>query len=322
MKFFAIPLLIIFSCSAFAQVVNQNHTLYQQMNPQECGISGDPNALGIIVQTVYRAKPDGYHVIFTTSFIGKTVLDVEAQMNKKIDSLIASVQRLKIQPKDVLAEVTTLDPIFDFSIAGNSDKPSGYKITETMTFHVKDFSTIRYLAKVCLDFEIYDLTHVTPYILQPDKIYDTLAQKSVDILEFKKELSRKIGYGAVDGKAYFRKCRNVYYPNDMHLIAKIQNSRMYMHDLSQNSDLDYSRNLRVDNYNNLDLRSVDFVYNPNIIEPTIDFHYRIDYNYIFPPTEEELAAEKEKNDVEKVFYILNEEGKLEQLEFGKKKKDD
>lgn len=317
MKLFFPTLFVFLSFASSAQVINQNHTLYQQLNPQECGISGDPDALGIIVQTVYRAKPDGYQVIFTTSFIGKTVLDVETKMNKKTDSLILAVGKIGISPENVLPEITSFDPIFEIRISETAENPSGYKVTETITFNVSDFSKIRYLAKICLDYQIYDLIHVTPYILNPDTIYDTLAEKSVEILEFKKELSRKIGYGAVDGKAYFKKCRNVYYPNDMHLVAKIQNSRMYMHDLSQNSEIEYNRNLKVDSYNNLDLRSVDYVYNPNIIEPTIDFHYRIDYNYIFPPTEEELAEKEKENKVEKVFYILNEEGELQQLEFGK-----
>ncbi|MCR9171284.1 MAG: hypothetical protein NXI10_02245 [bacterium] len=320
MNYFLTLTLIALTFICKAQVINKQHTLYQQGNPQECGITGDPNALSMIIQTVYRAKPDGYHAIFTTSFIGKSVLDVESQMNKKTDSLITAVGKLGIEPRDVLAEMTTLDPIFDVGLNGSSNQPSGYKVTENITFHVRDFNTIRYLAKTCLDFQIYDLTHVTPYVLQPDLIYDTLAAKSVEILEFKKELSRDIGYGAADGKAYFRKCRNVYYPNDMHLVAQIQNSRMYMHDLSQNSDIAYNRNLRVDSYNNLDLRSVDYVFNPNIIEPTIDFHYRIDYNYVFPPDEEE-ESENDEN-VEKVFYILNEEGELQQLSFGKKKKED
>ena len=321
MKNILFALTVLTSQLVNAQVVNQNHTLYNQGNPQECGITGDPNTLSMIIQTVYRAKPDGYHAIFTTSFIGKTVLDVEMQMNKKTDSLIGAVKSLDIQREDVLAEMTTLDPIFDIGLNGTSSTPSGYKVTETLTFHVRDFKTIRYLAKLCLDFQIYDLTHVTPYVLNPDKIYDTLAQKSIEILEFKKDLSRQIGYGAVDGKAYFRKCRNVYYPNDMHLVAQINNSRMYMHDLSQNSDISYNRNLRVDSYNNLDLRSVDYVFNPNILEPTIDFHYRIDYNYVFPPSEEETKEDKDDN-IEKVFYILNEEGELQQLSFGKKKKED
>ncbi|XOV66615.1 MAG: hypothetical protein ACFHU9_13395 [Fluviicola sp.] len=319
MKYLICTLFLTQILVAYAQVINKNHTLYNQHNPQECGITGDPDAFSMIIQTVYRAKPDGYHAIFTTSFIGKSVLDVETQMNKKTDSLINAVRTLGIQPEDVLAEMTALDPIFDIGLNGSSDKPSGYKVTENITFHVKDFNTVRYLAKKCLDFEVYDLIHVTPYVLQPDLIYDTLAAKSIEILEFKKDLSRSIGYGAADGQAYFRKCRNVYYPNDMHLVAQVQNSRMYMHDLSQNSNIEYKRNLRVDSYNNLDLRSVDYVYNPHIIEPTIDFHYRIDYNYIFPPEEDE---EEEKNEnVEKVFYILNEEGELQQLSFGKKKED-
>lgn len=318
MRYLLILLLVQSTLIASGQIINQNHSMYNVGNPQECGITADPNALGIIVQTVYRAKPDGYQIIFTKSFIGKDVETVEALMNKKTDSLIRAASSLGIKRSNVLAEITSLDPIFEIGLNTSSEKPAGYKITENITFDVQQFSTIRYLAKTCLDFEIYDIVHVTPYVLNPDAIYDTLAEKSVEILNFKKELSKKIGYSGADGKAYFRKCRNVYYPTDMDLKATIHNSRMYMHSLDQNSEIDLRRSVQVDAYNNLDLRSVDYVFHPNTLEPTIDFHYRIDYNYIFPPEEEE--EESQEQDGEKVFYILTSEGELQKLEFGSGKK--
>lgn len=304
-----------------AQVINQsvNSPVYfnQANYTSGCGIMATEYEVGITVQTVYRARPDGYHVVFTTSFIGRDVEDVEIKMNKKIDSLIAAVQTLKIERRDVLAEVLSLDPIFAFDLNSvASASPIGYKVSENITFHTRDFQTIRYLSKICLDFKIYDIVHITPYVRNADRIYDTLADKSVEILNFKKELSKKIGHGFSNGKANFTKCKNVIYPSDSYLRSQLRNSRLYMHSPDQNSDVDLMRNVQVDTYEALNLKNADYVFNPEILEPAIQFYYRINYNYINPPEKpEKKEGEEETHEAERVFYILDNKGELRKVEF-------
>lgn len=319
MKHYITLLLCLLAITSQGQTIN---TQFNNMIPNdygECGINAGPHAIGIVVQTVYRARPDGYHIVFTTSFIGENVEEVENKMNKKIDSLIGQVKSLDIEPQEVLAEVTSLDPIFATTINGSgSSEPIGYKITENITFQVDDFKTIRHLAKTCMDFKIYDIVHVNPYVFDADKIYDTLADKTVEILDFKKELCKKIGHGFVGGAANFYKCKNVIYPSDAYLRSQIKNSRLYMHNINQNSAIDISRTVNIDSYQSLDLKTADYVFHPQIIEPVIEFYYRINYNYVIPPSEEEKkkAKEEEKEDEpEKVFYILDSKGDLKKIEF-------
>ena len=316
MKVFYILTLCLLTLSAQGQIINTQFNNSIPNGYKECGIRADPNTVSIVVQTVYRAKPDGYHIVFTTSFIGENVEDVERIMNKKIDSLIGAVKTLHIEPKHILAEVTSLDPIFATTINGSgSTEPIGYKVSENITFQVADFRTIRHLAKTCMDFKIYDIVNVTPYVFNSDKIYDTLANKTVEILDFKKELSKKIGRGFSDGSANFYKCKNVIYPSDAYLRSQIKNSRIYMHNINQNSAIDINRSVSVDSYQSLNLQNADFVFHPDIIEPVIEFYYRINYNYVVPPKEEELVDEEEKNSPDKVFYILDSSGELRKIEF-------
>lgn len=316
-------LITLFVCQmtifSMGQTIN---TKFNDQTPNSfgtCGIRATPHETGIIVQTVYRAKPDGYKVVFTTSFIGENVEKVELKMNKKIDSLIVSVGDLKINAHEVLTEVISLDPIFGTSILGDASlDPIGYKVTENITFQVNDFKTIRYLAKTCMDFEIYDIAFIQPYVFDPDRIYDTLANKTVEILDFKKDLCKKIGHGLGGGTASFSKCKNVIYPSDAHLRSQIRNSRLYMHNINQNSAIDITRTVDVNYYQGFDLSKADYEFHPDLIEPAIEFYYQINYNYIIPPSEEELEKAKkqeEENAPQKVFYILDNNGELKKVEF-------
>ncbi|HXC05838.1 MAG TPA: hypothetical protein VNZ86_13845 [Bacteroidia bacterium] len=52
-------------------------------------IVAEENTIAITTKVIYNAIPDGYHVTYTKSFIGKSVADVEQQMNrvKTIDAI-------------------------------------------------------------------------------------------------------------------------------------------------------------------------------------------------------------------------------------------
>ncbi|MFT5860263.1 MAG: hypothetical protein ACI865_002372 [Flavobacteriaceae bacterium] len=313
---FLLPLFLgALSFSAATQTVNTQFSDLQPNTNANWGIMANALTVAIKVQTVYRAKPDGYHILFTTSFIGKDVEAVELKMNKKIDSLIGSVEALEILPKDVLTEVTSLDPIFETNFSEQSpDTPMGYKITQNINFNIADFRTIRYLAKICMEFKIYDIVYVKPYIFNADVIYDTLAEKSVQILDFKKELSKNIGHAPEGGKVHFTKYKNVIYPSDSYLRSQIRNSRLYMHNINQNSEIDIRRNVQTNSYQELNLTNADYVFNPHLIEPAIEFYYQIHYNLVHPP-EKKDKDEEEKDDIEKIFYILDGEGQLKKIEF-------
>ena len=313
MKLSPIILVLLLAPSANSQVIN-HHFNETDPNPQRgYGIVAQPHDIRIIVNTVYRAKPDGYHITFTTSFIGKTVEEVEAVMNKKMDSLIERVKEHNIQPTDVVVEVAALDPIFPLHFENEqSSAPMGYKITENLTFHVRQFQTARYLAKSCMDFGIYDIVRVQPYVLQADKIYDTLADKTVEILDFKKDLCQRVGRLFTSGVASFTKSKQVIYPSDAYLRSQLKSSRLYMHDVRQNSEVLSSRIVTVDQYRPLDLRDADFVFHPDLVVPAIEFYYQISYNYLIPEEEEE---KEEAPDGERTFYILDNQGELKKISF-------
>src|SRR4051812_21389115 len=98
--------LILFT-SAFAansQVANKNYN--QDRNSKllnsENEIVATENSISIITKVIYNAVPDGYHITYTTSFIGKSIEEVEALMNKKMDSLVKKVRSINLSRKDIV----------------------------------------------------------------------------------------------------------------------------------------------------------------------------------------------------------------------------
>ena len=296
-----------------AQIINNEFNNRNTEYQNGCGIVGTDYSLKIKASSLYRAKPEGYHITYTTTFIEKTAESVEAKMNLKIDSLIESVSSIGLEAKDVVVDLISYDPIFATGIENSSTRiPIGFKVTENISFDVKNFEMLRLLTIKCTELEIYDILNVQPYISNMDEIYAQLSSKTLDILEFKKSTSERLGWKTEGGKMNFQKCHNVYYPSDSYLKSVLRNSSLYMHDISQNSEINIVRNVQVNSFSSIDLKNADFIFHPDELGPVIQFHYQIIYNYNKPIEKEESIEEKNK---EKLFYILDKEGELKKLSF-------
>lgn len=281
---------------------------------QNYEINANPYRLEILTKVLYNAKPDGYHLTYSKSFISKSVEAVELMMNKETDALIAAVKQIGITQDDVWVDVVSLDPVFEFYLRDTMDRRAdGYKITENITFKVKDIALLRHLSKICLDYEVYDLLKIQPFIENAQPILDTLMNKSLDLLNRKKSMSESVGWKIRGGNVSFKERTDVFYPNERYLKSIISNqSAIYQHQLGENTTVQYFRQLNANNYNNYNHKQADYVYHANVNEPVIQFYMESIYTYKKP----EPPKEEEKS-LERVIYMMGKDGNLQQLKLEK-----
>ncbi len=309
MKNLTLSFAMLIGLTANCQMVNKQYNQERNKNffNNENEIVATENSISIITKVIYNAIPDGYHITYTTSFIGKSVEDVEYRMNIKIDSLIKKVHDLKMSRKDIVVDVISLDDSI----------PIGYKIVENITFNIKGISVIRELSKTCLKYGIYDLINAQAYLDNSKIIYDSLSDKTVEILNMKKKLCTQIGWAFTGGKTTLTKFKDVFYPSERYLNSYISNATLYKHHVSQNSTISMERKVDVDNYFNLNLKDADFVFNANSTSPVIQFYFQLNYVYTKSDTEaemrEKIKKEEEKKS-DKIFYIIDKTGNLKKVE--------
>ncbi len=308
---------ILASIHLTSQIINKAH--HQNSDYKSCfeepGIVAKPYEVSIITKVIYNAIPDGYQVAYTTSFIGKSAADVENKMNKKIDNLIARLSTLDIDKKDVAVDVISLDPVFD--IYRNETLPKEYKITENITFDVKDLNVVRRLAKVCLDFGIYDIIDVQAYIKNSKFIYDSLASKTVQLLNMKKKFCTDLGWKFEGGNTTIAKSKDVFYPSERYLKSYLTNNGFYKHEMSQNTSINQQRTVDVDNYTALNYKNADYIFNSSYSPPVIQFYYELHYGYVKKDLEAEEKEKKKKEEgskQDKIYFIIDKDGNLKKIE--------
>ncbi len=285
------------------------------------GIKASPYHINITTKILYNAKPDGYYITFTKSFISESVANVEAMMNRTTDQVMAQAKELNIAPEEVHIDLVALDPIFGLnsnSRDSNGTQPIGYKITENISFNVPDIKVMRALYQICLQHDIYDLISVQAYLLDSKPILDSLNKKSIEILEMKKEFSTDIGWEFKGGKMSFQKNKKVFYPNMRYLKSLVRNNNhdIYQHHLSQNTSIEHTRSLQYTQHYTFDYQHADFIFNAGLQTPSIQFFYEVLYSYQKINKEEEERKKLEKEEKQKktnTLYRIDADGKLQEV---------
>ena len=223
-----------------------------------------------------------------------------------------------VQKEEIVIDVLSLDPLFDTSLRDSSSiAPIGFKLVQNITINAANIEELRPIVTTCLNHKIYDIIDIKAYIKNTKVLYDSLKQKSLEIINYKKELCEGLGYSFSGGKASFKNYKQVIYPNERYLKSYVTSTSLYKHHLSESSDINIQRELDIDNYYTLDLKSADFIFNSEITKPVIQVYYQIDYAYT-KKNEEAIAAAKEEAEAfknrERVYFIVNDEGELERLD--------
>lgn len=311
---------VFLTANLFGQKMNKSfNDQTESYNHAKHSIQVNGNHLTIQTKVIYNAIPDGYHISYTYTSISKTVESLEELTLAKRERLLKAIKKIKLQAKDMVVDVIALDPIFGMHTdTAAMPKPTGYRSTHNVTFNIKDIGQVDDLSRICFEEKIYDIIDVTPYLITVKQIEDSLAKKSIEILNNKKALAGDIGFVISDGKVNFQKDKNTIYPSERYLKSYINNSSLYKHHFSQNSAVSYNRKVDIDSYYNLDLRDADFVFNSKEVRPVIQFVYTINYGFIKRDREAEARQKEERderNKLKKDIYILDKNGQLRKASF-------
>ncbi len=309
------------SCLSYSQLDNQNYnaTRNPALGGVEKNIYGNIHNMTFQTEVIYNAIPDGYQITYTKSFVAKSIEETEELLSMKADSIISAMNKIGLLKTDIIFDVISLDPIFDFQ-QRDSVSPSSYKVTENVVFNIRDFSKIPRLSELCLKHGLYDIINAQAYLKDAKPIYEEMNLKMIELINQKKKLCKGLGANIDDAKVTITELSDTYYPSERYLKSVLQNARFYQHHLSQNSSLALNRTVEIDNYFDYNLKQADFVFNPDNTQPVIQFYSHVITDYVTPDTEEEMRKKIEeefnakKKAKAKAIYTIDESGNLKKVE--------
>ncbi len=318
----------LFVMGAFIMATNciaqkSNFTSNPQPNIKNKSLSieadGANNIVEISTKVIYNALPDGYLATFNKTWVGNTVEQLEKIMYMEMDQWASEVKKDKITTENIVMDVVSLDPIYNFKLSDTLQTWSGYKMSQNVTFKIKDMKNLRLLLQSSLKYKNLNLVTVEAFVHNSSSIQDSLSKKAVEILNKKKQFCVQLGWSFSDGKPSFENLSQVLYPNDRYIKTHIYSDNIYKNHLEENSEMNYSRNIHADKYFNLNLKDADYVFNSDEKSPVIQFHFILNYSFTARDREREKEAkeaeekEYERNKNKKSFYMMDEKGQLKKV---------
>lgn len=117
------------------------HSWWQNIKAE---VTAQPYARTITVtgEGKISAKPDIANVSLSVVSKGATVKLVTLDNNTKMNAVIAAVQALGVDSKDITTSAYDLYPNYDYTNAANNNKILGYNLTQEITLKVRDLTKV------------------------------------------------------------------------------------------------------------------------------------------------------------------------------------
>ncbi len=295
-KLLTLFLLIMLSHNLSAQVsgnINyQNPTRYSDHN---INVPLSNNAdIVISVKGLANIKADHYVAIFNVSQVGKTTLEVNELLNKRIHTVLNQISNQS--DVETYVDMVSFVPVYAFEVEKKvfskntyNEIPEGFELKKNLHVHYKDPEFLNTLISICTKAEIYDLIRV-------DYVSETLEQTQSELMKKAKAiLSEKITHYqeilGTDFNTYKKQLADDYkimYPVEMYQAYQAYSaSSLNLKKSGYINQADKSTTLY---YQPIANKEFDFVINPTILEPTIQVMYEIKYRV---NQEEEVNSNKE-----------------------------
>ena len=320
MKNFILFIAIFVNVIGFAQKSNFSSNPLPNIKNKNLSIEADGsgNIVEISTKVIYNALPEGYVATFNKCWVANTIDQLEKIMYQEMDNWATEVKKANITSENIIMDVVSLEPIYNYNLWDTMRTWSGYKMSQNVIFKVKDMKNLRLLLQSSIKYKNLNLVNVEAFITNSDLIQDSLSKKAIEILNKKKKICTQLGWDFSDGKPSFENLSQVLYPNDRYIKTHIYNN-IYKNHVEENSEINYSRNINADKYFNLNLKDADFVFNSDEKSPVIQFHFILNYSFKSRDREKEKEEkEQEEKDFErsknkKSIYLIDENGQLKKI---------
>ncbi len=304
---------------SFGQLNNHSFNDSFLKTNSEIPVEGNKLDMKFNTSVVYNAIPDGYHITYTWTFIAKNTEELDAKTLKKKAELETPLLGIGCLPSDIVLELVSLDPIYDFNTADTLD-PKGFKVTENIRLTVDSFAYLPFVAITFNKAGIYDCIHAEAFVKNAEPIYAKMNDQLVVLVNQKKKLCKELGANLEGTVVHVHKQETVHYPSDRYLKSILRNAQFYHHAGQQNSQLALMRTVDVEAYYEYNLKQVDYVFFPENTEPVIQFYTYLITDYHKESTEEEIRKkiaeemEQKKKPVTKSVFTIDEQGNFKKLE--------
>jgi uncharacterized protein YggE len=225
---------------------------------------------------MYNAHADHFVAIFNIGQVGETASSANEMLENRIKGIKDGLMQLDIKEKDIFIDMLTFVPEYEYEPSKKvfsktyNEVPKGFRIQKNIHVRYSNSKKLDQLLGVCARYEVYDLVKVDYYSQKSQAIFDSLRIAVKKILKDKLKDYKELGIGIDNASTQITESSFVIYPIEQYDNYQAFNSGS-LDALKKNAIVSsVSKNVSL-YYNHITEKGYDYVFNPVITEPVIQY---------------------------------------------------
>lgn len=232
-----------------------------------------------------NAKADSYLAIFGVSQVSEKIESCHEMINARISIFINNLKTLGINSDDIYIDFISQIPVFEIEIEKKlfsksyNEIPKGFEVKKNIHIKYKDQKIAEKLLVEAAKNEIYDIVKVDFIVNNNDLIYDSLRNCAIRLMNKKVKEFKKLG---LKFEALYQSVSediSSTYPLERYSKYAAFNDPSINVVTKSSKYASSSHNISLF-YNKLPYNEFDFVINPVVLEPVVQYAYKLQQKFV------------------------------------------
>lgn len=234
----------------------------------------------IKIHALYNRRADAQLAIFNLVQLGKTAEEADTIIYNRISGFIEGAIRLGVKSEDIYVDMISQVPMYEFEVEKKrfsknyTEVPRGIEVQRNLHVRYFDGRLLERLVSLAAQNEIYDLVKVEYFVENPQRVYDSLRQASIKLLDKTIADYRKLGVDLSEAYRMFSEQKGVVYPFDRYETYEGFASSS-VDALRKRDAITQVYKPKTFYYNKLSGSNFDIVLNASMVEPVIQYTYSL-----------------------------------------------
>ncbi|HZS47883.1 MAG TPA: SIMPL domain-containing protein [Blastocatellia bacterium] len=244
-----------------------------------------PNPTGMFIEAsvLMNVKADEYVAVFGIAQECTTVPECNQKMDAVVTEFSGNLVQMGINRDDMFVDFVTQNRIYGYKLMGDVAKEDlvGFELKKNVSVHYKDKAMLDKLIVTASRSRVYDLIKVDYIVKDQSAIQDRLMQEAARIIKQKAARYENLLGIKLEGRGQvYAEKPSIYYPTYLYDSYVAQESEGIQNTYSRDRyTIQNARKSATMFFNGLDADGFDYVINPVLLEPVVQFTLYLKIKY-------------------------------------------
>ncbi|PYP86471.1 MAG: hypothetical protein DMF61_13390 [Blastocatellia bacterium AA13] len=244
-----------------------------------------PTATSMFIEAsvLMNVKADEYVAVFGIAEECAAIPDCGKKLDARIGEFTTELKRMGIGSNDTYVDFAAQNKIYGYAVEGSiaKEKLVGFELKKNIAVHYKDKGLLDQLVIGASRAQIFDLIKVDYIVADQSAIQDRLMEEAMKIINRKTVRYEKLsGIKLLPPAQVYAERPSTYYPTEMYDSYVASESEEISPDYyRQRYTIQSARKSRTFFFNPLGADGFDYVINPVVIEPVVQFTLYLKVKY-------------------------------------------